>query len=148
MIPYGKQEVTEEDIAAVVEVLRSDFLTQGPRVPEFERNVAEYCSARFCGADINFVDIDAKTYNMSVSCLEEKLKTAAKVGKSPKVVIPVHTQPYYKKLGFHSGDFQQAESYYVNALSLPMYHHLKTSEQDYVASCLESALSESIVSSS
>ena len=132
MIPYGKQEITEEDIAAVVEVLRSDFLTQGPKVPEFERKVAEYCGARsaiavnsgtsalhiaclalgvgegdlvwtspitfvasancarYCGADVDFVDIDPKTYNMSVSCLEEKLEAAARANKLPKVVIPVH----------------------------------------------------------
>ena len=46
MIPYGRQEITEADIAAVLEVLNSDFLTQGPKVPNFEKVVAEYCGAQ------------------------------------------------------------------------------------------------------
>ncbi len=132
MIPYGRQEITDTDIEAVVRALKSDFLTQGPKVPEFERAVADYCGAehgiavnsgtsalhvaclalgvgkgdvvwtspitfvasancaRYCGADVDFVDIDSKTYNMSVSALVDKLKMAQKNGCLPKVVIPVH----------------------------------------------------------
>ena len=132
MIPYGRQEITEADIAEVEKVLRSDFLTQGPKVPKFEQAVAKYCGAsyavavnsatsslhisclaldlgpgdwlwtspntfvasancgRYCGAEIDFVDIDPKTYNMSVEALSEKLIHAEKFGKLPKIVIPVH----------------------------------------------------------
>ena len=132
MIPYGRQEITQADIDAVVEVLHSNFLTQGPAVPEFERAVAAYCGvghavavnsatsalhiaclaldlgpgdwlwtspitfvasancALYCGAQVDFVDIDPLTYNMSVTCLGEKLAIAEAAGKLPKVVIPVH----------------------------------------------------------
>lgn len=132
MIPYGKQEITEADIEAVIEVLKSDFITQGPVVPAFEKAVANYCGndhsvavnsatsalhiaclalgvgigdivwttpisfvassncALYCGATIDFVDIDPKTYNLSTELLEEKLEKAEKQGKLPKVVIPVH----------------------------------------------------------
>lgn len=132
MIPYGRQDISEADIQAVIDVLKSEFLTQGPVVPAFEKAVAEYCEAKnavavnsatsalhiacmaldvgkgdivwtspitfvasancalYCGADVDFVDIDAATYNMSVSVLEEKLQKAEKVGRLPKVVIPVH----------------------------------------------------------
>jgi len=132
MIPYGRQDITQEDIDAVTEVLRSDFLTQGPTVPVFERIVADYCGAkravavnsatsalhlaclslgvgpgdivwtspitfvasancaRYCGASVDFVDIDPRTYNLSAARLAEKLEQAAAVGKLPKVVIPVH----------------------------------------------------------
>jgi UDP-4-amino-4,6-dideoxy-N-acetyl-beta-L-altrosamine transaminase len=132
MIPYGRQNITEEDIKSVVDVLRSDFLTQGPVVPEFERRVATYCGAnhavavnsatsalhiaclalgvgpgdlvwtspitfvasancaRYCGADVDFVDVDPRTYNMSATCLAEKLELAKLSGRMPKVVIPVH----------------------------------------------------------
>ena len=132
MISYGKQEITAADIEAVCDVLRSDFLTQGPKVPEFEVAVANYCGAKFgvavnsgtsalhiaclalgvgpgdvvwttpntfvasancaryCGADIDFVDIVPLTYNMSVDCLQKKLQLAAQNGNLPRVVIPVH----------------------------------------------------------
>ena len=132
MIPYGRQDINQADIDAVVNVLRSDFLTQGPVVPAFEKTVATYCCARYgvavnsatsalhvaclalgvgkgdivwttpitfvasancalyCGATVDFVDIDPKTYNLSVDCLKEKLAIAEKRGKLPKVVIPVH----------------------------------------------------------
>ena len=132
MIPYGRQEITESDIAEVEKVLRSDFLTQGPTVPKFEKSIANYCGAthsiavnsatsalhiacislglglgdwlwtspntfvasancgRYCGANVDFVDIDPKTYNMSVDALSEKLIQAEKLGKLPKIVIPVH----------------------------------------------------------
>lgn len=132
MIPYGRQSISEDDIQAVVEVLRSDFLTQGPMVPEFEKTIAGYCGvnhavatnsatsalhiaclalgvgpgdvvwtspitfvasancARYCGADVDFVDIDPRTYNMSVQRLAEKLEQAKADNRLPKVVIPVH----------------------------------------------------------
>lgn len=132
MIPYGRQNISEQDIAAVVSVLRSDFLTQGPVVPAFEKAIAEHCQAKYavavnsatsalhiaclalgvgpgdrvwtspitfvassncalyCGAAVDFVDIDPKTYNMSATTLESKLKLAKSAGTLPKVVIPVH----------------------------------------------------------
>lgn len=132
MIPYGRQDLSELDIEAVIEVLRSDFLTQGPVVPAFEKAVMEYCSvnyafavnsatsalhiacmalevgfndivwtspisfvassncALYCGASVDFVDIDPLTYNMSITALKKKLQNAEKDGKLPKVVIPVH----------------------------------------------------------
>ena len=132
MIPYGRQEITTEDIEAVVEVLKSEFITQGPKVPQFERAVAEKVGARYgvavnsatsalhlacralglapgdivwtspitfvasancalyCGADIDFVDIDPQTYNMSITALETKLISAERNEKLPKIVIPVH----------------------------------------------------------
>ncbi len=131
-IPYGRQDINQADIDAVVAVLHSDFLTQGPTVPAFEQAVADYCGAqhavavnsatsalhiaclalgvgkgdcvwttpitfvasancaRYCGADVDFVDIDPHTYNMSVECLTEKLVRAEGAGNLPKVVIPVH----------------------------------------------------------
>ena len=131
-IPYGRQDINEADINAVVNVLRSDFLTQGPVVPLFESAVAEYCGAQhavavnsatsalhiaclalgvgrgdvvwtspitfvasancalYCGATVDFVDIDPLTYNLSAERLAEKLSLAEKMGKLPKVVIPVH----------------------------------------------------------
>ncbi len=132
MIPYGRQDISAADIQSVVNVLRSDFLTQGPAVPAFEKVVVEYCGAGhavavnsatsalhiaclalgvgpgdlvwtspitfvasancalYCGAQVDFVDIDPRTYNLSVECLAEKLAQAEKSGCLPKVVIPVH----------------------------------------------------------
>lgn len=132
MIPYGRQDITQSDIDAVVEVLESDFLTQGPAVPEFEQAVAKYCGAKhavatnsatsalhiaclalgltegdwlwtspitfvasancglYCGAKVDFVDIDSRTYNLSPQALEEKLINAEKKGQLPKIVIPIH----------------------------------------------------------
>ena len=132
MIPYGRQHINQADIDAVVEVLHSDFLTQGPAVPKFENAVSSYCNVKhavavnsatsalhiaclalgvgkgdiawtspitfvasancalYCGAEIDFVDIDPQTYNLSVVCLKEKLVDAEKAGRLPKVVIPVH----------------------------------------------------------
>jgi UDP-4-amino-4,6-dideoxy-N-acetyl-beta-L-altrosamine transaminase len=131
-IPYGRQDISEADIRAVVAVLHSDFLTQGPAVPAFETAVAQYCGvrhavavnsatsalhiacaalgvgpgdrvwtsaitfvasancARYCGAEVDFVDIDPATNNMSAERLAEKLATAEAAGRLPKVVIPVH----------------------------------------------------------
>ncbi|MEO5883652.1 MAG: UDP-4-amino-4,6-dideoxy-N-acetyl-beta-L-altrosamine transaminase [Caldimonas sp.] len=132
MIPYGRQDVTADDIAAVVEVLGSDWLTQGPAVERFESAVAAYCGAGhgvavnsatsalhiacmaldvgpgdhvwtspntflasancalYCGAAIDFVDIDPQTYNMCPRELAAKLERAATQGHLPKVVIVVH----------------------------------------------------------
>lgn len=132
MIPYGRQSISEEDIKAVVDVLRSDWLTTGPGIKEFEDKVAGYCGAKYavavnsatsalhiaclaaglgqgdilwtspntflasanaglyCRAAVDFVDIDPRTYNLSVDCLAQKLAEADKLGKLPKVVIPVH----------------------------------------------------------
>jgi len=132
MIPYARQDISQADIEAAVEVLRADYLTQGPVVPAFENAVATYCGAQhavavnsatsalhiaclalgvgkgdvvwttpitfvasancalYCGATVDFVDIDPRTCNLSVECLEEKLAQAKKTGKLPKVVIPVH----------------------------------------------------------
>lgn len=132
MIPYGRQEVTQADIDAVVAVLHSDFLTQGPAVPRFEAVVASQVHAghavavnsatsalhvaclalelrpgdrlwtvpntfvasancaRYCGAEVDFVDIDSRTWNMSVPRLQERLARAKRQGRLPKVVVPVH----------------------------------------------------------
>ena len=132
MIPYGRQDINQADIDAVVDVLHSDFLTQGAAVPAFEKAVSNYCGAQFsvavnsatsalhiaclaldvgkgdivwttpitfvasancalyCSATIDFVDIDPRTYNMSVNCLAEKLAQAENNNNLPKVVIPVH----------------------------------------------------------
>lgn len=132
MIPYGRQDISESDIRAVVDVMRSNFLTQGPAIPAFENAVADYCHvqhavavnsatsalhiaclalgvgkgdivwtspitfvasancALYCGADVDFVDIDPCTYNLSTEKLAEKLVQAEKSGCLPKVVIPVH----------------------------------------------------------
>ncbi|TKB05605.1 UDP-4-amino-4,6-dideoxy-N-acetyl-beta-L-altrosamine transaminase [Desulforhopalus sp. IMCC35007] len=131
-IPYGRQDISEEDIQAVLDVLSSDWLTQGPAVPRFEQSVARYCGVEYglamnsatsalhvacislglkkgdwlwtspntfvasancglyCDAQVDFVDIDPRTYNMSVSALEKKLIVAEQQGKLPKIVIPVH----------------------------------------------------------
>lgn len=132
MIPYGRQNINQADIDAVIDVLRSDFLTQGPAVPVFEEAVASDCGAQhavavnsatsalhiaclalgagkgdvvwttpitfvasancalYCGATVDFVDIDPRTYNLSVDRLAEKLAQAEKSGNLPKIVIPVH----------------------------------------------------------
>lgn len=132
IIPYGRQNINQDDIEAVECVLRSDFLTQGSVVTRFEREVAAYCGVKrgvavnsatsalhlaclalgvgpgdrvwttpitfvasancavFCGANIDFVDIDSQTYNMDACALEEKLNQAKQAGELPKVVIPVH----------------------------------------------------------
>jgi UDP-4-amino-4,6-dideoxy-N-acetyl-beta-L-altrosamine transaminase len=132
MIPYGQQSISEEDIQAVVDVLRSDFLTQGPVVSRFEDAVCAYTGAShaiavnsgtaalhlacralelgpgdilwtspitfvasancalYCGAKVDFVDIDPQTYNMSIQALERKLKWAQEAGCLPKIIVPVH----------------------------------------------------------
>ena len=132
VIPYGKQEITQQDIDGVVEVLTSDFLTQGPKVPEFERALTQHTGAKYafavnsatsalhiaclalglsegdwlwtspitfvasancglyCGAKVDFVDIDRSTYNMCPKALEQKLIVAKQKGTLPKIVVPVH----------------------------------------------------------
>jgi UDP-4-amino-4,6-dideoxy-N-acetyl-beta-L-altrosamine transaminase len=132
MIPYGRQDISQSDVDAVVQVLRSDFLTQGPMVPRFEQAVAARVGAtyavavnsatsalhvaclaldlrpgdrlwtvpntfvasancgRYCGADVDFVDIDPRTYNLSTSALAAKLEEAERSGTLPKVLVPVH----------------------------------------------------------
>ncbi len=131
-IPYGRQDVRPEDVDAVVTVLRSDWLTQGPAVPRFERALADGCGSRYavavnsatsalhvaclalglrrgdrlwtspntfvasavcglyCGAEIDFVDIDLRSGNMSADALEAKLEQAQADGRLPKIVVPVH----------------------------------------------------------
>ena len=132
MIPYGRHHISEDDIKAVEEVLKSAFLTQGDKVALFEQTIAQYVGAkyayavnsatsalhiaclaiglgegdwlwttpityvasancgRYCGADVDFVDIDPKTLNMSIDALEEKLRIAKIENRLPKVVVPVH----------------------------------------------------------
>ena len=132
LIPYGRQDINQSDIDNVVDILKSDFLTQGPAVAAFENALAGYCGAKYavavnsatsalhiaclalgvsrgdivwttpitfvasancalyCGATIDFVDIDPLTYNISIEALSEKLSEAKKNGKLPKVLIPVH----------------------------------------------------------
>ena len=132
MIPYGRQDITQDDIDSVIEVLKSDFLTQGPKVPLFEQAVAkkvgsEYAVATnsatsalhiaclaldlgpgdrlwtspitfvasancglYCGATVDFVDIDPQTYNLCPKALEEKLIQAKNHNRLPKIVVPVH----------------------------------------------------------
>jgi len=132
MLPYARQDITQEDIDSVVKVLKSDFLTQGPQVPEFEKVISKFCNTKYaiavnsatsalhiaclslslgpgdwiwtsaisflasancglyCGAKVDFIDIDPLTYNISPRALEEKLIEAKKKGRLPKIVIPVH----------------------------------------------------------
>lgn len=131
-IPYARQSISEADIQAVLEILKSDWLTQGPTIPRFEKIVADYCGvcyavavssataglhiaalaaglqpgdllwtspntfvasancSLYCGARVDFVDIDPQTYNLDVQKLANKLEQANTTGSLPKVVIPVH----------------------------------------------------------
>jgi len=132
VIPYGRQDVNQRDIDAVVDVLRSDWITQGPTVPLFENAVASYCGAnhavaansatsalhlackalglgpgdwlwttpntfvasancgRYCGAEVDFVDIDALSLNIDPTVLARKLEHANRLGRLPKILVPVH----------------------------------------------------------
>lgn len=131
-IPYGRQHITQKDINAVVDVLRSDWLTQGPTLEQFEKSVADYCGAKYavavsnataalhlaamaagitsgdslwtspntfvasancglyCGATVDFVDIDPRTYNLDVVALKLKLEIAEREDTLPKVLVAVH----------------------------------------------------------
>ena len=132
MIPYGKQDISQDDIDAVVEVLKSDYLTQGTIVPKFEKSLSDFTKAKYsvvvnsatsalhiackalevgpgdivwtsaitfvasancalyCGADVDFVDIDSNSYNICIESLTKKLELARLSGNLPKVLIPVH----------------------------------------------------------
>ena len=132
MIPYGRQSITDEDIDAVVAVLKSDYLTQGEAVPAFEQGLADYCRvphviacnngttalhlacaalelggddwawvsaisfvasadcARYCGAQVDFVDVDPETGNLSVAALREKLHVVQGTSRLPRVLVAVH----------------------------------------------------------
>lgn len=132
MIPYGRQEITQDDIDSVVAVLQSDFLTQGPQVPRFEQIVSQHVGAKhalavnsatsalhiaclslglgegdwlwttpitfvasancglYCGAQVDFVDINPKTYNLCPQVLEEKLEKAELENRLPKILVAVH----------------------------------------------------------
>jgi len=132
VIPYGRQQIDNQDIEAVVDVLKSDWLTQGPLVPRFEQKIIDFTGAnygvgvnsatsalhiacialglgpddilwtvpnsfvasancgRYCGAEVDFVDINSKTWNIDVDKLSEKLACAYVSGKLPKVIVPVH----------------------------------------------------------
>jgi UDP-4-amino-4,6-dideoxy-N-acetyl-beta-L-altrosamine transaminase len=131
-IPYGRQDISQDDIDAVVEVLRSEWLTQGPAIERFEQSVADYCGVKYavavssataglhiaclaaglgkddvlwtspntfvasancglyCAANVDFVDIDPKTYNLSVENLKIQLGQAEQQHRLPKILIPVH----------------------------------------------------------
>lgn len=132
MIPYGRQEITQGDIDAVVAILKSEYLTQGPIVPQFEKVIAQKVGSKhaiavnsatsalhiaclalglgegdllwttpitfvasancglYCGAKVEFVDIDPRSYNICINALESKLSYAKKVGKIPKIIVAVH----------------------------------------------------------
>jgi UDP-4-amino-4,6-dideoxy-N-acetyl-beta-L-altrosamine transaminase len=131
-IPYSRQGISEDDIAAVTAVLRSDFLTQGPAVPAFESAfaalhrvphavavsnataglhlaclalgvgpgsrvwtspnsfLASANCALYCGATVDFVDIDPATRNLGAAALADKLAAAQRSGTLPTLLIPVH----------------------------------------------------------
>lgn len=132
MIPYGKQNISKSDIIAVEKVLKSDFITQGPIVPKFEKKISEIVGSKFafasnsatsslhtaclalglgkgdylwtspnsfvassncalyCGAKVDFVDIEAKSFNMDMGLLKKKLEVAKKNKTLPKIIVPVH----------------------------------------------------------
>jgi UDP-4-amino-4,6-dideoxy-N-acetyl-beta-L-altrosamine transaminase len=149
-IPYGSQDISQEDIDSVIKILRSDYLTQGPAINKFEVTVSEYSCANhaiavnsatsalhiaclalglgkgdilwtsantfvasancalYCGAKVDFIDIDPITYNINLELLEEKLEVASKTNSLPKIIIPVHFcgQPVnMKKLSILSQKF-------------------------------------------
>ncbi|WP_347904738.1 UDP-4-amino-4,6-dideoxy-N-acetyl-beta-L-altrosamine transaminase [Pseudomonas purpurea] len=130
-IPYGRQNIDQSDIDAVMQVLTSPWLTQGPTIERFEKALADHCEAehavavcnataalhiaciaaglgagdrlwttpntfvasancgRYCGAEVDFVDIDPQTLNLDARLLAEKLEVARRTGKLPKVVVAV-----------------------------------------------------------
>ena len=169
MIPYGKQNINQADISAVIDVLQSDFLTQGPQVPAFEQAVCDYTGSTFgvavnsatsalhiaclalgvgsgdivwtspitfvasancalyCGANIDFVDVERNTGNMCPKALEKKLEQAKAQNRLPKVLIPVH-------MAGHSCDMQAiwqlAQSYGVRIIE-DASHGIGGSYQNY-----------------
>ena len=146
MIPYGKQIISQNDIDEVVEVLKSDFLTQGPQVELFENKIKSICNVKFasavssataalhiscialgikkgdlgwtspisfvasayclrlCDAEVDFVDIDPETWNVSIKAFKEKIFKAKKNNILPKVFIPVH---------FAGASCEMEEIYYI-----------------------------------
>ncbi|MBQ7350440.1 MAG: DegT/DnrJ/EryC1/StrS family aminotransferase, partial [Bacteroides sp.] len=52
-ISYGRQHITDEDIQTVIETLRSDYLTQGPKIAEFEKDFAAYCGCKYASVVSN-----------------------------------------------------------------------------------------------
>ena len=179
-VPYGKQSVSEADISAVIDVLRSPFLTQGPVVPAFEQSLAEKVGAnyavavsnataalhiaclalglgpgdrlwtspttfvasancaRYCGAKIDFVDIDPVTGLMSVEALHKKLKKAELDGTLPKIVVPVHlcgTSCSMKDI------YDLAVKYGFSILEDASHAIGGSYESKYVGSCLYSSIS-------
>ncbi len=131
-IPYGRQKIDKSDIDSVIKVLKSDFITQGPKVEEFELKISDFCNVKYsvavnsatsalhiacmalglkkndflwtstnsfvasancalyCNAKVDLVDIDPKTYTMNIAHLKQKLEKAKKIGKLPKIIVPVH----------------------------------------------------------
>lgn len=177
MIPYGRQDINQEDIDSVVDVLKSDFLTQGPVVPEFEKQVTAYCGAKhgvavnsatsalhiaclalgvgpgdivwtspntfvasancalYCGAKVDFVDIDPVSYNISISELQTKLELAERDGCLPKVLIPVHFAG--QSCDMHS--IKQLSERYGFKIIEDASHAIGAKYKDYpVGSCLYS----------
>ena len=132
MIRYGQQDITQADIDAVIAVMKSVNLTQGPAITQFEQSIMDHCGAKhavavnsatsalhiaclalelgtgdwlwttpntfvasancalYCGAQVDFVDIDPQTWNLCPQALEVKLIAAEKAGRLPKIVVPVH----------------------------------------------------------
>lgn len=153
-IPYAKHHITEEDIDAVIDILRSDYITQGPLIERFETAIKNYCDADhavavcnataalhisclalglkvgdylwtspntfvasancglYCGAKVDFVDIDPMTYNISVQALEKKLQQAEKQGTLPKILVVIH-------FAGHPADLQS-----IKALSDKYHFHI------------------------
>lgn len=153
MIPYGRQNISDQDIDEVINILKSDYLTQGPKVPDFEAALSQTTGAEhsvamnsatsalhvacmalglgpgdvlwtspitfvasancalYCGAKVDFVDIDLTTFNLCPNELEKKLVQAETSGTLPKIVVPVHLcgqscdmakiNELSKRFGFH-----------------------------------------------
>ena len=125
MISYGRQKAIKEDVAELVRVLHSDFLTQGPEVPRFGQVVAGYCGAE------HTVTINFGTSALHVGCMALELGSGDRLWTSPiTFVISVHLQPFYREGGFCTGMFPAAEAYYERALSLPLFPTLSEADQD------------------
>ncbi len=177
MIPYGKHLVDEDDVDAVVEVLRNQFLTQGTVVPKFEQALCEYTGANFCvavnsatsglhvaclaagvavgdsvwtvpnsfvasancalycGATIDFVDIDPLTRNIDIGALETKLQHAATQNCLPKALIVVH----FSGLSCDMQTIQKLTQLYSMVLIEDAAHGLGgTYQQSKIGSCVYS----------